>query len=116
MDETRYFHNPGCSKSKAALALLHERGVEPRVVHYLDGAPDLAELILLANLLGGDPRAMMRLDEPEAVALDLGNPGKTLDDLLAAIQRHPMLLQRPIFVHRGRAIIGRPIERVLELL
>ncbi len=115
MDETRYFHNRECTKSKAALALLQLRGISMRIVPYLDTPPTLSELTVLASLLGG-ARALLRADEHQAITLGLLNPDLTEDDLLAAIQAHPILLQRPIFVHRGKAVIGRPPERVLALL
>lgn len=115
MNETLYFHNPDCTKSKAALALLQLRGISMRIVPYLDTAPTLTELRALATMLGG-ARNMLRAEEHQAVSLGLGHPDVTDEEVLAAIQAHPILMQRPIFVHRGRAVIGRPPERVLELL
>ena len=109
------FFNPKCSKCRTADALLKERGVEVETVRYLDRAPTVEELRQLMRQLGiDDPRAMMRTGEPEYAELELGNAGP--DDLLAAIAEHPILLERPIFVRQGRAVIGRPPERVLELL
>ncbi|WP_166207010.1 arsenate reductase (glutaredoxin) [Cognatiluteimonas telluris] len=114
--ETRLFHNPQCSKSRGALDLLRERGIEPGVVDYLDKAPAVEELRQLAEMLGTGVRSLLRSGEPEYAALGLGDP--TLDDdaLLAAMHAHPRLIERPVFVHAGRAVIGRPPERVLELL
>ena len=116
MFETLYFHHPGCSKSRAALALLQERGIAPQLIDYLDTPPTLDELTAIATMLGGDPRAMIRMDEPEALSLALADPAHSEADLLAALRTYPVLLQRPIFVHGGRAVIGRPPERVLDLL
>ena len=115
MDETLYFHNPDCTKSKAALALLQLRGVAMRVIAYLDTPPTLDELTTLATMLG-DARAMLRVDEHQAVTLGLTGAEVRDDEILAAMQTYPILMQRPIFVHRGKAVIGRPPERVLELL
>lgn len=113
---SRLYHNPRCSKSRGALALLRGHGIEPEIVSYLDHAPPIAELQDLLQLLGAGPRALLRTGEPEYVELGLGDP--TLDDgaLVAAMHAHPQLMERPVFVHRGRAVIGRPPERVLELL
>ena len=111
-----FYHNPQCSKSRHALALLRERGVEPQVVHYLKYPPTVAELSLLLDQLGLSPLDVMRRSEPPFKDLKLGEPGRTREDLLAALAEHPILLERPIAVCNGRAVIGRPPERVLELL
>jgi arsenate reductase (glutaredoxin) len=115
MDETLYFHNPDCTKSKAGLALLQLRGIAARVVCYLESPPSLDELMALSTMLGG-ARAMLRGDEHQAVTLGLSDPEVGDERILAAIHALPVLMQRPIFVHRGRAVIGRPPERVLALL
>jgi arsenate reductase len=109
------YFNPSCSKCRTALALLDERGVEVEVVRYLETAPSRGELEGLMDLLGiGDPRAMMRTGEPVYAELQL--EGATHDELLDAMTTYPILLERPIFVNGQRAVIGRPPERVLELL
>ena len=112
-DETLLYHNPRCSKSRQALALLQERGVEPRIVEYLKEPPTAAELQRLLALLGLKPRDLLRKKEAAEASLDLG-----MDDaaLIAGIAAHPAVLERPVFVHRGRAVIGRPPEAVLDLL
>jgi arsenate reductase (glutaredoxin) len=115
MSTSRLLHNPRCSKSRAALALLQERGVEIEVVPYLEQPLDLAELrALVAQGIGA--RELLRPGEPEYDSLDLHDPALGDDDLLGAVAAHPRLMERPVFVHEGRAIIGRPPERVLELL
>ncbi len=110
------YHNPQCSKSRGALELLRERGIEPRIRAYLDLAPSVEELHDLLAALGTGPRALIRTGEPEYTELGLGDA--TLDDaaLIAAMHTHPRLIERPIFLRGGRAVIGRPVERVLELL
>jgi arsenate reductase len=112
--KARIYHNPRCSKSRAALALLTERGVDFEIVDYLAAPLSKSQLRELAQKLGGDPLAMVRTDEPEFRA----HSGRALDgdrilDLLAA---QPRLLQRPIVELGAEARIGRPPERVLELL
>ena len=113
---TRLYHNPRCSKSRGALELLRERGIEPQIVAYLDQPPSVAELQELLHLLGTGARALLRDGEPEYTELGLADPSLDEDALIAAMAAHPRLIERPVFVHAGRAVIGRPPERVLELL
>jgi arsenate reductase len=112
----RLYHNPRCSKSRAALELLRARGVEPELVLYLEDGPDPARLDALVDKLGGDPRTLIRDTEPEYTELGLDDPTLGRPALLAALARHPRLLQRPILETQRSARIGRPPEAVLELL
>ncbi len=116
MSASRLLHNPRCSKSRAALALLQAREIESEVVHYLDTPPSMGELRVLLAQLGLAPRELVRTGEAEFAELGLAHP--MLDDstLIAAMAADPRLIERPVFVHRGRAVIGRPPERVLALL
>ena len=112
---SQIYFNPACSKCRSAQAILDEHRIEAVVVRYLDAPPTRADLEHLMELLGiDDPRLMMRTGEAiyAELALDQKGPAALLD----AIAAHPILLERPIFVHDGRAVIGRPPERVLELL
>lgn len=114
MGPTLYF-NPACSKCRAADAILRDRGVEAEVVRYLEAPPTVEDLRQLMGLLGiADPRLMMRTGESVYGDLSLDQAGA--DRLLEAITEHPILLERPILVLGGRAVIARPAERVLELL
>jgi arsenate reductase len=107
--------NPSCSKCRSALSLLDEHHIEAEPVRYLDVPPTVADLERLMGLLGiDDPRLMMRTGED--VYAELALDGRPAADLLEAITAHPILLERPIFVVGDRAVIGRPPERVLELL
>ena len=110
------YHNPRCSKSRQTLALLRDRGVEPRVVEYLKTPLDADGLRQLVAMLGGSARDLVRTGEDEYRQLGLKVPD--LDDarLLDAIADHPRLMQRPVVVAGGRARIGRPPESVLDLL
>ena len=112
----RLFHNPRCSKSRAALDLLRERGVDPEVIAYLDRPPTVEELRTLLDLLALPPRALLRTGEDAYRELGLADPGLSDEALIAALASHPRLMERPVFVHAGRAVIGRPPERVLELV
>jgi arsenate reductase len=113
---TRLYHNPRCSKSRGALELLRERGIEPQIVAYLDQPPSIAELRELLHLLGTGARSLLRDGEAEYTELGLADPSLDEDALIAAMAAHPRLIERPVFMHAGRAVIGRPPERVLELL
>lgn len=116
MSRARLLHNPRCSKSRAALALLRDRGVELDVVPYLDEPPTVPELEAIVSRLGTGARSLLRTTEPEYASLGLADAALGDDVLLSAIAAHPRLLERPVFIHGGRAVIGRPPERVLELL
>jgi arsenate reductase len=116
MNDTRLYHNPRCSKSRGALELLRERGIEPLVIAYLDNPPSAAELRDLLGTLGLPARELLRTGEDEYAALGLANESLAESALIDAMVKHPRLIERPIFVHGGRAVIGRPPERVLELL
>ena len=113
---SRYFHNPRCTKSRGALALLRERGIEPEVVDYQSAPPSVEELTQVITLLGIPARALLRTGEEEYKALGLDDPLKTDEELIAAMHAHQILIERPIFVHGGCAVIGRPVENVLDLL
>ena len=109
------YFNPSCSKCRTAQSLLEEHGVAAETIRYLDEPPTIADLKELMQRLGiDDPRLMMRTGEPVYAESALAD--RSGDALLEAITRHPILLERPIFVVGDRAVIARPPERVLELL
>jgi arsenate reductase len=108
-------HNPRCSKSRATLALLSERGVALHIVEYLAQPLSREELVALGRKLGLPPSAWVR--RGEAAFADAGlSATSTEDEILDAMVKHPILIERPIVVRGERARIGRPPERVLELL
>jgi len=112
----RIYHNNRCSKSRATLALLEERGCKIEVINYLDTPPSTAELAVLLKQLGMTARDLLRAGEDAYQSLGLGDPA--LDDaaLIAAMVAHPKLIERPIVVANGKAVIGRPPEAVLAIL
>ena len=115
MGEISLYFNPRCSKCRTAQGILAERGVDAHIVDYLKEPPTVAGLRQLMGQLGlTDPRQMMRTGE--TVYGDLKLAGRSGDALLQAIADNPILLERPILMRDGRAVIARPPERLLELL
>ena len=110
------WHNPRCSKSRQALALLQAAGAQVTVRNYLDDAPSVAELQAAQRALGNPPAAeMMRTGEKlfKELGLSKNSPDVALFDAMAA---HPILIERPIAFKDGKAAIGRPPEQVKALL
>lgn len=114
--DSQFWHNPACSKSREALGLLRARGVDIAVVLYLDAPPTVGTLREVMGMLGMKPRTLMRTGEADYLRFGLDDAALDDDALLAAMRQHPHLIERPIFVHGMRAVIGRPPERVLDLL
>jgi arsenate reductase len=110
------YHNPRCSKSRQALELIREHGEEPLVIEYLKTPPSREQLLDTLRLLGLGPRDLLRRGEEEYAALNLDNSELSDDAIIDAMLAHPKLIERPIIIHNGKAIIGRPPERVLEIL
>ncbi len=110
----RIYHNPRCSKSRATLALLEERGIEPEIVRYLDEPPCAEELRGLLTLLGRKPSELARRGEEAWRSLELADADE--DTILEAMANHPKLIERPIVVNGDRAALGRPPEAVLDIL
>jgi arsenate reductase len=115
MPKISIWHNPRCSKSRAAATLLEERGIDAEVIKYLDEALTVEKLKELLSMLGIEPRALMRTKEAIYRELDLKNE-KDPEKLIEAMVVHPKLIERPIVIAGKRAVIGRPIERVIDLL
>jgi arsenate reductase len=96
--------------------LLRERGIEPEIVTYLDEPLDEAAIGTLLDRLGLEPRDLIRSKEKEYRELGLGDPGLGRSDLIAAMAEHPRLIERPIVVTAKGAVLGRPMEKILEVL
>ena len=109
------YHNPVCGKSRGALEILRQRGVDCEVVEYLHHPPDRATLEGILDLLGGPPAQLVRNDKR------FRELGLRPEDYVARAQvvelllRHPELMERPVVIQGRRAVIARPSERVLEL-
>jgi len=104
----RLYHNPHCSKSRQALALLEQRGVDVQVVRYLEDGIYEEDLRLLVPLDGILRRNDMTVEEK--AALDEGT------DVAVMLRSNPALLERPVLIHNGKAVIGRPKENIVQFL
>jgi len=115
MSRVTIWHNPRCSKSRNAVVLLEEQGVEAEIVKYLDTPPSEKEIVEMLQMLGVSARALMRTKE--AVYKELGLKDVSDEDMLIkAMAENPKLIERPIVIKDGKAAIGRPIENIIELI
>lgn len=113
--DTCLYHNPRCSKSRAVKAILEEQGIHFEIVYYLEDPLTEEDLrSVMAKLQITDPRQMMRTKE--AVYGEIGCDELQGDDLVRAMVQNRTLIERPILVRGDRAVIGRPPEKVHELL
>lgn len=110
------FHNPCCSKSRAAMELLTEKGIVADVVKYLDAPPSRETIEQILKLLNMQPRELMRKGEVEYSANNLADKSLTNDQLIDALVKYPKLIERPIVLANGKAAIGRPIENIIDIL
>lgn len=116
MDPVTLYHNPRCSKSRQTLALLAENNIDADIIEYLDTPPSTDELKSIVSKLGVTVRDLIRSGEDAYVELNLSDTSLKDEQLLEAINQRPILMQRPIVVKGQTARIGRPPERVLEIL
>ncbi|MBS0402108.1 MAG: arsenate reductase (glutaredoxin) [Proteobacteria bacterium] len=116
MSTVTIYHNPRCSTSRKALDLLRARGIEPVIVEYLKHPPSAAELKTIARASDQPLRALLRTKQPEYLEQGLDDASLTDDQLAAAMHATPVLIERPIVVTAKGARLGRPIERILEVL
>lgn len=116
MSSVTIYHNPRCSKSRQTLALIEQQGITPQVIRYLETPPSVAELKAILDLLAMTPRQLMRHKEAEYQALQLDDSTLTDAELLQAMVENPKLMERPVVLANGKAVIGRPPENVLTIL
>lgn len=110
------YHNPRCSKSRAAMEYLEENGIEAEVIKYMDTPPDAAGLKELLTMLGMSPREIMRKHETVFKDAGLDDPTFTDEELIEAMTQCPSLIERPIVVNNGKAVLARPPELVQDIL
>ena len=116
MTDLTLYHNPRCSKSRGALELLEARGLTPTVVRYLDTPLTAAQLNDLLRKLNISARQLLRTGEEDYKTLNLADSSLSEDQLIKAMATHPKLIERPILVAGDKAVIGRPPEKILELV
>ncbi len=116
MSKPTMYHNPRCSKSRQTLELLRARGIEPEIVEYLQSPPDARQIEQILDMLGLQPRQLMRTGETEYKENNLADTSLSRGELIQAMVDHPKLIQRPLVLNDGKAALGRPPEDVLEIL
>ncbi len=115
--KARLFHNPRCSKSRQALQILNTHQIEPEIIEYLKTPPTEEEICELCKRMGISPRELVRFKEQ--IAKDLGLRKKDERDdreWCRLMAEHPKLIERPIFIHDDKVVLGRPPEKVLEII
>ncbi len=112
----RLLYNPDCTKCRLSKELLERQGETAEVVEYLINPPSRDELEQILTMLGLAPRALMRRHEPPYHELNLDKPELSHEQLIAAMIAHPILIERPIVIKDNKAVIGRPPERILDIL
>lgn len=115
MNKIQIWHNPRCSKSRNAVALLEEQGIEAEIVKYLDVHPSKEELVDMLKMLDIPARELMRTKEAIYKELNLKDENDE-KKLIEAMVANPKLIERPIVIKDGKAVIGRPIENIVELI
>lgn len=111
----KIYHNSNCSKSCGVLNIIQQQGYQPQVIEYLNQTPDKNELLQILTMLGLKPFDIIRKNEPIFIK---NFEGQVLTDAqwLEVLISNPILIERPIVVINGKAIIARPIEKIFELL
>lgn len=110
------YHNPRCSKSRATLKILEEKGLQPTIIEYLQTPPDASTLDGFLTKLGMQPRELMRKGETPYKELNLKDDSRDRAALVKAMVENPILIERPIVVNGDKVALGRPPENVLGIL
>ncbi|HEY1798834.1 MAG TPA: arsenate reductase (glutaredoxin) [Stellaceae bacterium] len=108
------YHNPRCNTSRKTLALLRDKGIEPTVIEYLKTPYTEAQLKTLLGQMNLPAKAIVRKKEAAEAGIDAAKLPE--DALIAALAKNPIAVERPIVVSGGKAALGRPPEKVLEIL
>jgi len=115
MQEITIWHNPKCSKSREAIAILDASGCESKIVKYLETSPNTQEIKKVLMMLGINARALMRIKEELYKELKLGEEPNE-ERLIEAMAQNPKLIERPIIIKGNKAIIGRPPSLIVDFL
>ena len=116
MKEFTIYHNPRCSKSRQALQILRDRGIEPNIVEYLKTPLQKEELKKISTSLGLRPMEIIRKNEIDFKERGLANHVENDDKMIEAMAAYPKIIERPIVVLKDKAVLGRPPENVLKLI
>jgi arsenate reductase (glutaredoxin) len=110
------YHNPKCSKSRQTLELLSTKGITPTIIEYIKNPPTVEKLKEILSQLGIAPRDLMRKKEDIYKELELETLSLSDKDLIDLMVEHPILIERPIVIANGKAVLGRPPQQVLDIL
>ncbi len=112
----KIYHNPRCSKSRQALQLLQDKGIQVEVIEYLKNPPSTTELDHILQILELEPKQIVRSKEEEYKKLGLDQKNFSRKEYIDILVKHPVLIERPIVVNGNRAAIGRPPENILKVI
>jgi len=115
-NKTTIYHNPRCSKSRATLQLLRENNIDPEIIEYLVDTPDKNTLEKILELLKLEPRDLIRKNEDDYKLSGLDDLSLSDAEVIEILIKFPKLIERPIVLIDGKAVIGRPPENVLEII
>ena len=116
MSDFKIYHNPRCSKSRQTLSLLEENGISPEIIEYLKTPPNINELTEIIQLLNIAPQALMRKNEEAYKQANMSDPSLSSEQLIQLMVANPKVIERPIVIGKGKAVIGRPPENVLNII
>jgi arsenate reductase len=110
----KIYHNPRCTKSRQTLALLEGKGLKPQIIEYLNTPPSASELAAIVKMLGVSTIGIVRKKEAAEAGIDLSSMNEK--ELISAMVKHPIIIERPIVVHGDKAALGRPPANVHKIL
>lgn len=114
--DVRIYFNPKCTKCRLSMQLLDDKGIKPDVIEYLEQPPTTSELNEILNLLGLEPRELMRKREAPYTEQNLDDENLSREELIQAMIENPILIERPIVINGKEATIGRPPEKILDII
>ena len=112
----KIFHNPRCSKSRKTLEIIQQQGIEPEIIKYLEQPPSIEELTMVLSLLQLQPRELMRKNEAEYKDNNMADESLSNTELIQLMHQFPKVIERPVVINNGKAVIGRPPESVLDII
>ncbi len=116
MSSIKIYHNPRCSKSRKTLEIIESKGFEPEIIKYLETPPSILEIKTVLNLLDMKPRDLMRKNEVDYKENQFNNDTLSDEQLIEMMHKFPKVIERPIVLNKGKAVIGRPPESVLDII